>query len=69
MTANLRQKEEFMKIGYVRISKQEQHERLQIDALKEAGCEKWPLDMITGLKAASYTLAFLNFKNDEFLRL
>jgi DNA invertase Pin-like site-specific DNA recombinase len=40
-----------MKIGYVRISKQEQHEALQIDALKEAGCEKWFLDKITGSKA------------------
>jgi len=33
-----------MKIGYVRVSKQEQHEALQIDALKEADCEKWFLD-------------------------
>jgi DNA invertase Pin-like site-specific DNA recombinase len=47
----MRQKGEFMKIGYVRVSKQEQHEALQIDALKEAGCEKWFLDKITGSKA------------------
>jgi DNA invertase Pin-like site-specific DNA recombinase len=40
-----------MKIGYVRISKQEQHEALQIDALKEVGCEKWFVDKITGSKA------------------
>ncbi len=40
-----------MKIGYVRVSKQEQHEALQIDALKEAGCEKWFIDKITGSKA------------------
>ena len=40
-----------MKIGYVRVSKQEQHEALQIDALKKAGCEKWFVDKITGSKA------------------
>ncbi len=40
-----------MKIGYVRVSKQEQHEALQIDALKAAGCEKWFIDKITGSKA------------------
>jgi len=40
-----------MKIGYVRVSKQEQHEALQIDTLKEAGCEKWFLDKATGSKA------------------
>src|SRR5439155_22555336 len=39
-----------MKIGYVRISKQEQNEALQIDALKVAGCEKWFVDKITGSK-------------------
>jgi DNA invertase Pin-like site-specific DNA recombinase len=43
--------EELMKIGYVRVSKQEQHEALQIDALKEAGCDKWFADKITGSKA------------------
>ncbi len=40
----MRQKEELMKIGYVRVSKQEQNEELQIDALKEAGCDKWFVD-------------------------
>jgi len=39
-----------MKIGYVRVSKQEQHEALQIDVLKEAGCKKWFLDKMTGSK-------------------
>jgi resolvase-like protein len=33
-----KRREEF-KIGYVRVSKQEQDEALQIDTLKEAGCE------------------------------
>src|SRR6266496_5332562 len=47
----MRQKDEFMKVGYVRVSKQEQNEALQIDALKEAGCEKWFVDKITGSKA------------------
>ena len=37
-----------MKIRYVRVSKQEQNEELQIDALKEAGCDKWFLDKMTG---------------------
>jgi DNA invertase Pin-like site-specific DNA recombinase len=40
-----------MKIGYVRVSKHEQHEALQLDALKEAGCEKWFIDKVTGTKA------------------
>lgn len=52
-----------MKIGYVRVSKREQHEALQIDALKEAGCEKWFLDRMTGSKAErkglDETLAYL----------
>jgi hypothetical protein len=47
MTGNVRQKRrEGMKIGYVRVSKQEQHEALQVDALSEVGCEKWFLDKI-----------------------
>src|SRR5215831_780639 len=40
-----------MKIGYVRVSKHEQIEALQIDVLKEAGCEKWYVDKVTGSKA------------------
>jgi len=47
----VRQKEELIKISSVRVSKQEQHEALQIDALKEAGCEKWLLDKTTGSQA------------------
>ena len=42
--------EEMRKIGDVRVSKQEQHESLHIDALKEAGCEKWFVDKMTGSK-------------------
>jgi DNA invertase Pin-like site-specific DNA recombinase len=37
-----------MKIGYIRGSKQEQNEALQRDALKEAGCEKYFNDKMTG---------------------
>ncbi len=39
-----------MKIGYTRVSKREQHEGLQEDALKEAGCEKFFMDKISGAK-------------------
>lgn len=39
-----------MKIGYIRVSKQEQNEALQVDALKEAGCEKVFTDKMTGSK-------------------
>ena len=35
----------------MRVSKHEQNEALQIDALKAAGCEKWFVDKITGSKA------------------
>jgi DNA invertase Pin-like site-specific DNA recombinase len=37
-----------MKIGYIRVSKQEQNEALQRDALREAGCEKYFSDKMTG---------------------
>jgi DNA invertase Pin-like site-specific DNA recombinase len=39
-----------MKVGYIRVSKQEQNEALQRDALKDAGCEKYFSDKITGSK-------------------
>ena len=39
-----------MKIGYIRVSKQEQNEALQRDTLKEAGCEKYFSDRMTGEK-------------------
>ncbi len=39
-----------MKIGYTRVSTQEQNEALQSDALKDAGSEKYFGDKITGSK-------------------
>ena len=39
-----------MKVGYVRISTQDQSDDLQIDALKNAGCEKMFSDQISGSK-------------------
>lgn len=39
-----------MKIGYIRVSKQEQNEALQRDALKEVRCEKYFSDKMTGAK-------------------
>lgn len=39
-----------MKIGYIRVSKHEQNEALQRDALQEAGCEKSFNDIMTGVK-------------------
>ncbi len=38
------------KIGYMRVSKEEQNEGLQEDALRDAGCEKWFSDKISGAK-------------------
>ncbi len=37
-----------MKIGYVRVSKEEQNEQLQIDTLKKYGCEKLFQEKISG---------------------
>jgi len=37
-----------MKIGYIRVSKHEQNEALQRDALQDAGCEKYFSDKMTG---------------------
>ena len=52
-----------MKIGYIRVSTQEQNELLQMDALKEAGCEKFFTDKSTGAKferkGLEETLAFV----------
>jgi DNA invertase Pin-like site-specific DNA recombinase len=55
-TGNLRQKDASIKIGSVRVSKREQNEALQIDALEEAGCEKWYVEKVTGSKAERNSL-------------
>jgi len=52
-----------MKVGYIRVSKQEQHEDLQKDALTAAKCEKLFTDKISGAaaerKGLEEALAFL----------
>jgi DNA invertase Pin-like site-specific DNA recombinase len=52
-----------MKIGYVRVSKQEQNETLQRDALQEAACETSFSAMMTGAtferNGLEKTLAFI----------
>lgn len=39
-----------MKIGYIRVSTQEQNLSLQIDALKAIGCETWYEEKVSGTK-------------------
>src|SRR5579859_3404883 len=59
-----------MKIGYVRVSKQEQNEELQTDALREAHCERFFVDHISGAKferkGLDEALTFLR-KGDTFV--
>ena len=38
-----------MRIGYVRVSKEEQNETLQMDALKKYGCDKIFHEKISGI--------------------
>ncbi len=44
-------KTRIMKGGYTRISTQDQNQDLQLDALKEAGCEKFFSDKVSGARA------------------
>lgn len=46
----------FMKIGYARISTRDQSLELQVDALKEAGCEKIYQEIASGAKTARLVL-------------
>ncbi len=46
----IKQKAEFMKIGYARVSTVEQNLDLQQDALSKAGCEKFFQDVGSGAK-------------------
>jgi DNA invertase Pin-like site-specific DNA recombinase len=39
-----------MKIGYARVSTEEQNLDLQIDALRNAGCEKIYQEKVSGMK-------------------
>ncbi|GHP00236.1 hypothetical protein KSF_102830 [Reticulibacter mediterranei] len=61
-----------MKIGYIRVSKHEQHEDLQRDALAAAKCEKVFTDKLSGAaaqrKGLEEALAYLR-PGDTFCRL
>ena len=53
-----------MKIGYPRVSTDEQNPELQLDALTAAGCEKVYVDTVSGSKAERVELS----KAKEHLR-
>lgn len=59
-----------MKVGYIRVSKHEQHEDLQRDALNAAKCDKFFTDKISGAaaerKGLEEALAFLR-PGDTFI--
>jgi len=61
----VRQKEGFIKIGYVRVSKHEQNEALQIDTLRKAGCEKWFVDKSPGQKRNERDSALSHLKHEK----
>lgn len=58
-----------MKIGYARISTRDQSLQLQVDALKEAGCEKIYQEVASGTKTARPVLDELmaNIRSDDVL--
>jgi len=60
-------KGKIMIIGYARVSTQEQNLSLQVDALKNVGCEKIYEDQISGSKSEREGLraAFENLRSDD----
>src|SRR5215472_11730181 len=52
-----RKRKQSMRVGYARISTQEQTLALQLDALRQAGCERYYQDIISGAKDERVGLA------------